>query len=301
MRVKIQNMIVERYIVGSFKTHTTPEMNSILRMMSNLVDQLGSMEDIPYEDASKFYKCINYFSFCETTTRESMLKLVRDHPLYSTWNTEMYSWLLDLARNPLITEEDLEVLKHKGVSESSEESKSTEEESKGESSEEKKPKHILYYYPDLMPMFRARYHLGGTEESGYTEDLKRDFPQIFEEYSPTLAEKALLHTGSLKGYKSLCKTENPERAKLYLSQQLLLFKLDAPLSEFNIEMILQSLLMVKNSGISEERFSYYVDKNWKNEILDKVILEFLHNKWSRDTYEVIAQILSFSSEVPEHD
>src|SRR5690606_25102912 len=156
---------------------------------------------------------------------ETILRLLREHPSDVRWTTEMFSWLSTLLINSEVTQAEVDGK---------------------ESNPGDEKKHILYFYPDLMPMFRAHVAVTGVSSSDL-DKVRQDFPEVFKEYTPTLAEKVVFSLSSSNRYKELCKTEKEDDVRKYYWSQLLSCK-GLEITPVELEYVRISLMSVKESG-----------------------------------------------------
>lgn len=239
-------------------------MSTLEDMFSFLLERLD-LNDIPYEDAKCLYKNISHFSFSESITRETALRLLKKHN--SCWTPEIYSWFAEFLEDPYVSEEEVQGL---------------------QPTEDSEYKHILYWYPGLGPMFRASNVI--TKEDRDVQ-LGYDFPLIYEEYTPTLEEKVML-TLTYDVYDYLSETEKIADIDNYFFSQLLILEAKVQISSKNLTDILHRLRVVRNCGISEERFLYYLEKDWKNHIYGRLSVEFLQCNWTKEEMLTISEIFS---------
>lgn len=222
---------------------------------------------IPYEDASKLYRVLPYCHLSGVISRRTVLYIIREHGS-EDWTTEMFSWLNSLTSNPLVSEEEI----------------------RGELDEGTNLRHILYYYPSLLPLFRAHCHLNPTEASPYiTAAIRQDFPFLLEEYTPTLAERVLLTTTPTSMYPLVYTPENKAEVDSYFFKNLLDLPDDVIPNENNLTDILSTLNRLKDCSIGKDRFQVCVQD--LTHIFKRVSRAFLTKDWTIGQVLVIMEIL----------
>ena len=241
-------------------------------MASIVQEEMYSMKnyDIPYKDASKLYTIICYNSFSGFISRAIALRLVREHPKEVPWTTIMFSWLDEIVIDPLVSKAEVEGMETDGSEET---------------------KHILYYYPSLLPLFRADHELNWSASMDHmTSELRQDFSEFYEDYYPTMEEKALLGHYDCD-HSALSKREFSYVLNPFFFGQLLPVPECYSMDSKDSEAALGTLIRIRDSGISQERFYFYIKHDWEDRIFYRVLEEFLKFLWSMVWHKTIGEIL----------
>lgn len=228
-------------------------------------------EQISYENASKLYRLVNYFSLKRIITRTIALMLVKEHPSDIPWTTDMFSWICILLSNPFVSDDEVDICTNES-------------------------KHILYYYPSLLPMFRAYYHIRPNLVSEITTDkMKSDFPAIFEKYIPTLDEEIMcdmpLNRGDLQVLYS--KIEKRDLNSYFLNKLMYsedIYEMNISMTKSDLEVVYQKLTAIQNCGISKQDFHKYITECWLN-ILHLALKLFLTNDLYPSQCTMVSAIL----------